>query len=174
MPKRRAQDAVHVVMTDHYIQRRKPAGDLLGPLQEPSNNENTYRGEVVPYYPQQLADSSENELYRAVAQVKDGTNLAGGIPALQQAIGKYKPNRPEFYFELGKAYDKQQKPETGAHWLEEALHRQPDFAPATRELMAALFAAGEPRRRSQHRGLGPPPRGPRGRNRLRRARRRSP
>ena len=29
MPKRRAEDAVHVVMTDHYIQRRKPAGNLL-------------------------------------------------------------------------------------------------------------------------------------------------
>ena len=29
MPKRRTDDVVHVVMTDHYIQRRKPAGNLL-------------------------------------------------------------------------------------------------------------------------------------------------
>ena len=31
MPKRRTEDAVHVVMTDHYIQRRRPAADLLAP-----------------------------------------------------------------------------------------------------------------------------------------------
>ena len=31
MPKRRTDDAVHVVMTDHYIQRVKPDRDLLAP-----------------------------------------------------------------------------------------------------------------------------------------------
>jgi len=34
MPARRAQDVVHVVMTDHRIQRRPPPGDLLAPLAE--------------------------------------------------------------------------------------------------------------------------------------------
>ena len=29
MPKRRTDDAVHVIMTDHYIQRCRPARDLL-------------------------------------------------------------------------------------------------------------------------------------------------
>ena len=33
MPKRRAEDAVHVVMTVHYIQRQ-PRGNLLAPLKE--------------------------------------------------------------------------------------------------------------------------------------------
>src|SRR5690242_13695831 len=32
MPKRRTEDVVHVVMTDHYIQRRKPSGDLLAEI----------------------------------------------------------------------------------------------------------------------------------------------
>jgi predicted CXXCH cytochrome family protein len=149
MPKRRTQDAVHVVMTDHYIQRRKPAGDLLGPLQEPSDTQAAYRGEVVPYYPQPLATSPDNDLYRSVAQVKDQANLAGGIPALQQAIEKYKPKRPEFYFELGKAYVKQADPTAAIHWLEESLRRQPDFAPARRELVVALFAAGQVERAAE-------------------------
>jgi len=34
MPSRRAQDVVHVVMTDHKIQRRPPPGDLTAPLAE--------------------------------------------------------------------------------------------------------------------------------------------
>jgi predicted CXXCH cytochrome family protein len=34
MPRRRTQDVVHVVMTDHRIQRRLPPGDLLAPLAE--------------------------------------------------------------------------------------------------------------------------------------------
>ena len=34
MPKRRTQDVIHAVMTDHYIQRRPPAGNLLAPLAE--------------------------------------------------------------------------------------------------------------------------------------------
>src|SRR5436190_216190 len=34
MPKRRTDDVVHAVMTDHYIQRRKPNRDLLAAVTE--------------------------------------------------------------------------------------------------------------------------------------------
>src|SRR5258708_25418342 len=34
MPKRRTDDVVHVAATDHYIQRRKPTGDLLAEIAE--------------------------------------------------------------------------------------------------------------------------------------------
>jgi predicted CXXCH cytochrome family protein len=48
MPKRRTDDVIHVVMTDHYIQRRKPARDLLAPLQERHVTEETaYHGPVI-------------------------------------------------------------------------------------------------------------------------------
>ena len=34
MPKRRTEDVVHVVMTDHFIERRPPDRDLLANLAE--------------------------------------------------------------------------------------------------------------------------------------------
>ena len=34
MPKQRTDDAVHVIMTDHMIQRLKPSGDPLAPRPE--------------------------------------------------------------------------------------------------------------------------------------------
>jgi tetratricopeptide (TPR) repeat protein len=146
MPKRRAQDAVHTVMTDHYIQRRKPAGDLLAPIKELGEKENSYRGEVVPYYPNPFPPAPDSDLYLAVAQVKDGANLQSGIPRLQQAVESQKPSRAEFYFELGNGYSKAQNPEAAIHWLDEALRIDANFTPATRALVAALFAAGQTER----------------------------
>jgi predicted CXXCH cytochrome family protein len=150
MPKRRAEDAVHAVMTDHYIQRRKPARDLLTPLQEPRNSEtHAYHGEVVLYYPPQLPATPERELYLAVAQVQDGANLEAGIPRLREAIEKYTPERPESYFELGRAYSKAGNPDEAIHWEEEALRRKADFPAAFKELGAILTAAGRPSRAAE-------------------------
>jgi predicted CXXCH cytochrome family protein len=142
MPKRRAEDVVHVVMTDHYIQRRKPPGDLLAALPEVHDaGKNTYRGEVALYYPPQLPPAPENELYLALAQVQQAANLQSGIPRLRQAIEKQHPLKPEFYFELGKAYIKARDQDQAIHFLDEALRRQPGFVPAIKEMAAALIAA---------------------------------
>ena len=56
MPKRRPEDVVHAVMTDHYIQRRPPSHDPLKPIQEADFvSQSNYRGEVTLYYPPQSA-----------------------------------------------------------------------------------------------------------------------
>ena len=79
MPKRRTDDVVHVVMTDHYIQRRKPSRDLLAPLNERrETDENAYRGEVDLYYPTTLPEGPDRDLYLAVAQVSQKSNLSKG------------------------------------------------------------------------------------------------
>jgi predicted CXXCH cytochrome family protein len=135
MPKRRAEDAVHVVMTDHYIQRRKPERDLLAPLEE---SVDTDPGNVTVYYPAPLPDTPENELYVAVAQARD----AAGIAPLEQAIEKYAPARPEFYFELGEAYLKAGRNADAIRWYDQALRRRPGYSPATKQLVVALFATG--------------------------------
>jgi len=143
MPKRRTEDAVHVVMTDHYIQRRRPRGDLLAPRKEADNFEHgDYRGEVVLSYPAKLPTTPENDLYLAVAQVQQGSNLTAGITRLEQAIEKYKPERPDVYYELARAYSKTSNYEADIRWCEEALRRDPNFAPALKELAAAATAIG--------------------------------
>src|SRR5215471_14297921 len=104
MPKRRTEDVVHVVATDHYIQRQRPAGDLLADRPERQETGATaYRGPVVLYYPETLPHTPENDLDLAVAQVKQGSNLSQGIAQLSAAIEKYSPQRPEYYLELAEA-----------------------------------------------------------------------
>ncbi len=143
MPKRRTEDAVHVVMTDHYIQRQRPSRDLLANRTESDSlTPGDYRGEVVPYYPTELPASPENELYLAVAQVQQGANLTAGISRLQQGIERYRPARPEFYYELARAYAAVGDHDADIRWSQEALRRDPAFVPALKELAAAATAKG--------------------------------
>jgi predicted CXXCH cytochrome family protein len=140
MPKRRTEDAVHVVMTDHFIQRQRPAADLLAPRVEPNNYE--YRGEVVLDYPPKLASTPDNELYLALAQVQDGADLAGGIPRLERAIAQHRPVRPDIYYELARAYAKTSNFASVVRWCEEALTRDGNFVPALKELGGAAVKLG--------------------------------
>ena len=107
MPKRRTDDVVHAVMTDHFIQRRRPSRDLLAPLPETHDSDRTaYRGEVALLYPRHLPATGDSELYLATAQVTDGAILEFGIPRLRKAIETYRPPQAQFYFELANAYTK--------------------------------------------------------------------
>jgi predicted CXXCH cytochrome family protein len=125
MPKRRTDDVVHVAMTDHFIQRQEPA-DLLAPKAEfIETAANSYSGEVVPYYPAPLADTPENALYTAAAQVRDRRNLTEGLPRLANLLERYHPAPASFYAELGQGYG------AAADWgkaipqFEEAARREP-------------------------------------------------
>jgi Tfp pilus assembly protein PilF len=140
MPKRRTDDVVHVVMTDHYIQRVEPDRDLVAPMAEVAN-EPQGREAVVPYYPAPLPRSAENELYIATAEVKHGS--ASGTAHLESAILKYSPTAPDFYFELGDGYARAGQTDEAIHWYKEALHRKPGFRPAIKQLAAALMSKGE-------------------------------
>jgi len=126
MPKRRTDDAVHVVMTDHFIQRRKPEGDLLAPKAEVLESAATaYRGELVPYYPAPLADTPENALYTAVAQTQYRRNLTEGLPRLAGLVDRYHPSQAGFYTELGRAYWAAGDLAKAIPYLEEAVSREP-------------------------------------------------
>jgi tetratricopeptide (TPR) repeat protein len=103
MPKRRTDDVVHVVMTDHLIQRQKPAGDLLAPKAEVLEVPR-YSGEVVPYYPAPLAATPPNALYLAIAQVRYRRNLVEGLPRLTSLLERFHPAQAGFYAELGQGY----------------------------------------------------------------------
>ena len=124
MWKRRSEDAVHTVMTDHFIQRRKPARDFLAALDETSP---VYQGEVVPYY-------GASEIYTALAQVEHESNLLDGIARIERIIAKEKQVAPEVYVELGKAYSKAGKRDQALLAFEKSGN--------TRELAAAYAQAG--------------------------------
>jgi len=134
MPKRRAEDVVHAVMTDHLIQRRPPA-NLLAEFPERHDPGLEYRGEVAPY-------GDHDDLYTAVAQVSQMGNLAGGIPRLQAEIAKRKPQRPEFYMELGDALQRAGRSEESAAEYRVALEKRPGSALLWARLAQPLRALG--------------------------------
>ena len=144
MPKRRTQDVIHAVMTDHLIQRRPPARDLLAPLAErPDFDANQYHGEVVPYYPSPLSRTGESALYLAVAQVTQKSNLAKGVPRLSAEVAAQKPAWAEFYVELGQAWLGAGKPANAIGAFEEAARRKPDSPVVLLNLADALTGAGQ-------------------------------
>jgi Tfp pilus assembly protein PilF len=140
MWKRRTEDAVHVVMTDHYIQRFKPKGNLLAPVKETSL---AYRDEVIPYYPESFAGVPEGEFYGAIAQTEHSSNLEAGRLRLRQAMENDKPEDATFYFAMGAACSKSGKNTEAIPWFEEALRRRPDYQQALRALALTLAASGD-------------------------------
>jgi predicted CXXCH cytochrome family protein len=142
MPKRRTEDVVHAVMTDHYIQRKRPSRDLLESIQESESARENYHGEVNLYYPPKLQMTPENKLYIDLAQVYYGANLKSGVPQLQKDLEKYRPAGPEFYVGLADAYVKAANFDQAIHWYEEALKLRADFRPALEQLGSALLSAG--------------------------------
>jgi predicted CXXCH cytochrome family protein len=141
MPKRRTQDVIHAVMTDHFIQRRPPPREqLLAQIPEREEfDANQYHGEVVPYYP-----AAPNALYTAVAQVTQRTNLAKGIPRLIAEIEKQKPAGPEVYIELGQAWMSTHKPVNAVAAFQMAVQRKPGSPVALLNLGDALTQSGQP------------------------------
>ncbi len=142
MPKRRTDDVVHVVMTDHYIQRRKPARDLLAPLQEiGQTSESSYRGEVKLYYPPDLPAGRDRDLYLALAQVAEEANLADGTVRLKEAIERHRPPEGFFYFQLAEAYWKTGNREEAFAYYQSALERDPRHIQARINFSTALSQA---------------------------------
>ena len=136
MPKRRTEDAVHLVMTDHFIRSYQPQRDLLAPIEEKVVASGS---PVIEYYPPNPTPSPKHDLYLAVAQVNDGKD-GQGLKHLQAVITTQTPSAPEPYLTLGKAYVSRGDNAEAARWFEAALKQQPDNRPALRELATALLA----------------------------------
>ena len=146
MPERRTEDVVHVVMTDHKIERRAaPASQRLAPLDEVLEDAKTvYQGEVALDYPATLPSTPENELMLATAQVYEESNLEAGLPRLQALIEKHQPEAASYYFQLAEAYWNQGRYEDSLPWYEQALLRQRDHIVAARNYAVALNRTGDP------------------------------
>jgi predicted CXXCH cytochrome family protein len=144
MPKRRTDDAVHIVMTDHKIVRQKPAGDLLAAkLEKHETAVTSYRGPVVPYYPDRLAQTPEIEMYVALAQIKERSNLQAGLLRLSALIEKYRPAHAGFYSGLGDGYLAAGNLVRAVSCFEEASRRAPTAEIVWMQLGNALMESGQ-------------------------------
>ncbi len=145
MPKRRTDDAVHVVMTDHLIRSRQPPGDLLADKAEVTESPAiAYRGEVVPYYPANFpATGAQAALYVALAQILEGSNLKNGLPRLESLIERYRPQRAEYYADLADGLITAGQRAKAMPWFEEAARHAPGSAIVLRRLGSAQMEAGQ-------------------------------
>jgi predicted CXXCH cytochrome family protein len=145
MPKRRTDDVVHVVMTDHLIQRfALPEDKLLAEKKEVTQTAaNGYRGEVMPYRVNDFR-ASDDSLYTATAQVMHDSNLKVGIPRLEAAIAAQRPPRPDFSIELGDALRRSGQMSRAITAYRKAAALDPSSTRARRGLGTALADAGKP------------------------------
>jgi tetratricopeptide (TPR) repeat protein len=139
MPKRRTEDVVHAVMTDHLIQRRAPP-NLLAEFPNGEHDRPEYSGPVVPYG---TPDLPEDDLYTAVAQVAMKSNLRGGVPRLETEIAKRRPSNPAFYLQLGDAYCSTNQFPKAVGLYQKAVSQEPNSSVALRRLAYAYLGLNQ-------------------------------
>ena len=138
MPKRRSQDAVHVVLTDHRIQRTPAPGDSLAPLEE---RHDPYRGEVRFYQGYDLS-TSERSLYLGLALVTDGANVPLGVRLLQDGM-RQRANVPiEARMGLARALMQQDRPSEAMEQCRSVLASRPELAAVRAECAKVLEKLG--------------------------------
>ena len=144
MPVRRTEDVVHVLMTDHLIQRRPPpARELQKQLREiEPTTETAYRGPVRPYEPHGSTEKPSSS-YTALAQVVDSSNLKSGIPALRDELRLERPSSPQFDIILGDAQHRTGDLAGAVASYREALLLDPQSERALRSLGVTLADQGE-------------------------------
>ena len=141
MPRRRGEYAVHVVLTDHYIQRQRPSGDLLKPISPPATSAGS-NGELAPYYPERLRDDGEDQLYLSIAKCENSASL-DCARALEASIKQYAPAEAEFYAALGDAYARAGSSSQAVTWFDEALRRKPADRAIIGKMVESLIASNQ-------------------------------
>jgi tetratricopeptide (TPR) repeat protein len=97
---------------------------------------------VIQYYPQ----APVNELYLALAQVIQQSNLKAGVARLEAVMQQARPARGEYYLHLAEAWRNVGEPGKALPLYEEALRRQPESLVARQKLGEALRLARAPDR----------------------------
>ena len=146
MPQRRTQDAVHVVMTDHLIQRRPPKKDLLAPLEE---DHSPKPDEVVLHRPDALP-ASEREIYRGLGQIRSPVHLSRGLDRLKLALPQWQGASPEPYLQLALVQVKSGDLDQAQIHLRRALEADQKLVPARFKLGEVLRQQGRLDEAAEH------------------------
>jgi predicted CXXCH cytochrome family protein len=135
MPKRRTQDVVHVVMTDHRISRGPAGPELLAPREE--------REPAIENI--EIAESGlapdEAELYRIVASIRAGSGTAAR--RLEPFLAATPPPEIEPYFDLAAAQLRQKRAQAVETTMNLVLGRVPDHPLALEWLGVAQAGRGD-------------------------------
>lgn len=145
MPKRAPVDALKTVVSDHFIRKRQRA-ETSGYRVEyrVEYNDSTakqYRGEVLPYYP--VVPAAADEIYVALAQVKQRANLEAGLPRLDALIGQLRPAQGQFYLDAAEAWRDAGQAGKAVAYAREAVERMQGNWRAWFVLGNMLAAAGD-------------------------------
>lgn len=138
MLKRRTEGSVHIVLTDHYIQRFRPMRDLTAPFPELLLPEE--RAPVQIFYPKSVPTERE-QLLLTVARAGDAG--IDGTGKLEAILARQHSKRPEPYVALGKAYAQAGKTNEAVRSFNQALTLSPDDRAALKELSAVLMSSGQ-------------------------------
>ena len=135
MPKRRTQDVVHVVMTDHLIRRQPGGPELLAPLAEA---EPVLTG--VRLLDAAAPQGALGEAYRAAAVLRM-TSSAAAADHLEKMLAAARPAEPEPWLDLAEGQLKLGRFADADRTLSGLIERFPDQSIAREWL--ALARAGQ-------------------------------
>ena len=135
MAKRRTQDVVHVVMTDHLIRRRPGGPELLAPLSE---TEPVLTG--IRLLDASAPQGPLGEVYRAAAVARMATTAAA-VDHLEKMLAVAQPSEPEPWLDLAQGQLKLRRFAEADRTLSALLQRSPAQAQARDWL--ALARAGQ-------------------------------
>jgi len=139
MPKRRTEDAVHVVLTDHRIQRGPVVADLTASRHEKAEE---YRGNVR-FLEDYSLPGVERSLYEGMALVEDHADLTRGITMLRSAIAQSAKPPVEAQVALARALGMIGKPGDGFLYCASAVQANPRLAALRAECAKLLEQAGQ-------------------------------
>ncbi|HSK81723.1 MAG TPA: tetratricopeptide repeat protein [Thermoanaerobaculia bacterium] len=137
MPKRRTQDVVHVVMTDHLIRRNPGGPELLAPLRETETVLTGLRllGPGAP-------EGDLGEVYRAAATLRAAaTDEAVGY--LEKKLSQVRPAQIEPWLDLAQGQIRRGRHADAERTLREVLARTPDHPQALEWLALARAGQGD-------------------------------
>ena len=139
MPKRRTQDVVHVVMTDHKIQRAPGGPELLAPLAE---SEPVLTGIRLLETPDQATPRGAlGEVYRAAAVVR-AIATAEALGHLEKMLAVALPPEPEPWLDLAGGQLKRGRYAAAEATLAAVRERAPGHPLAGESLALALAGQG--------------------------------
>lgn len=96
MPRRRTQDVVHVVMTDHRIVREPTGDERLAPLSERTPD----LSDVLVGLAADDPEAGLTDMYRAAAVIRAGSRSPDAVEALSLALAVTRPDSIDPYLDL--------------------------------------------------------------------------